>query len=789
MMFWRILGKDLKRKRGSNTILLIMVILASLFLSGGAAMMIATGSSIEHFLDESKVADYYFISHADQITDIESFLENSSLVDSFTKSEYIQPGNESIKKNGEKIDTGLLFFSFSVPSTDGTQVYDQNDKLVTSMKKGEFAMSIQKAEKLGFTIGDEIEVKIGDKTIHLKMTTLLKDSVMGSEYMSVSRFIINGDDYKSLAAQTIPGMKMIFWGVKTDNVTEFSKALSKSNLMFAVEFSRDTVASMYTMEKMSAVMYAIIAIVLIFIALTLLRFTICFTIEEDYREIGVMKAIGLKPSGIRNIYVVKYLAIAVVGSVIGLISSFPMTNYLISSLGKYMVLPTGNSDILQRMICAAAVILIILFFCHRATRKITKMSAVEAIREGSSGERFSRKGFIKLKGSSSKPTTFMAKNDILSNLRSYLSVFLALSAGICMIILPANAAATLRHGDTLQYFGFPLSDMYADVPHSLYGVNSLTYEELEKALDDIEADFTRCGFEVKASAQAQMSAKIYAGADADAGFSVSGYNPLRDEIVKLPYIKGSAPRLANEIGVSDIVLKKLGSNLGDTVTLRFGPEERKVIITGIMQSMSNGGDSIFLPYKLQAPLAYSAGVGVVTIDFVYSDNVADRIALAKAKLPVYHLKTTREYETSLMESTITTIDGMVNLFTVVAAIINLLVVFLIGSALLQKDKPSIALLKSIGFSDRSLKKWQILRIMIVSVLATLFGVGLSYVLNGYVTKLNFGMMGADSVPAHPNLRNVLVRYPTIMVCCALVSSFAATAGIKKISMSNIGNLE
>ncbi len=788
-MFWRILNKDLRRKKGSNLILLIMVILSSLFLSGGAAMIILTDSSIEYFLDKAKVSDYYFLSRQDQAEEITDFLNDSNLVDGFTKSEYVQPRNDSVTKAGEKLDTGLLFFAFSIPPKEGSLIFDQKDHVVTSMKNGELGMSIQKAEKLGFKTGDQIVVAIGDTVKVFTLSILFKDAVLGSEYMSISNLIISDADYRSIEHSANIGMKMIIWGIQTKDTREFTRELSKSNLMVAIEFSRNAVISMYTMEQISSIMYMIVAVVLMFISFTLLRFTIYFTIEEDYREIGVMKAIGLRASAIRNIYVVKYLAIAVSGSIAGLLMSFPLTSWLISGLGRYMVLPTGNTAVAQRILCAAAIVLTILFFCRRATGKITKVSAIQAIREGSSGERFSHKGLLKLKGSSAQPAGFMAGNDILSNLRSYVSVFLALSAGIGMIALPANCVSTLRHGDTVQYFGFPAADLYSNVPSSLSESGSMTYEDLSGALDEIESHFAGHGFDVKANAYMQISMKIYSGNDADTAFPVSGYIPLRDETVKLPYAKGSPPELANEIGVSDIVLNKLGLNLGDTVAVRLGTYERRVLITGIMQSMSNGGDTVFLPYKMQIPTAFSAGVTALSIDFNNRNDVSGQISLAKESLPNYKLKTMSEYEASHMNSTISAVEKIVNMLTAVAAAIIFLVVFLIGSALLQKDKPSVVLLKSIGFNNRTLRKWQILRIMTVSVLAAFFGVLLSFALNGTVTRITFGMMGADHVTSHPNYLNILVIYPFILIACSLLSSVSATAGINKISMNHIGNTE
>lgn len=49
----------------------------------------------------------------------------------------------------------------------------------------------------------------------------------------------------------------------------------------------------------------------------ILKFVITFSIREEFREIGVMKAIGIRNAKIRRLYIVKYLAMAIVGGTVG----------------------------------------------------------------------------------------------------------------------------------------------------------------------------------------------------------------------------------------------------------------------------------------------------------------------------------------------------------------------------------------------------------------------------------------------------------------------------------------
>lgn len=61
------------------------------------------------------------------------------------------------------------------------------------------------------------------------------------------------------------------------------------------------------------------------IAMLCIRFTIITSMEEDYREIGVMKAIGIHNKDIQKLYITKYIVISAGGCICGYILSLFVT--------------------------------------------------------------------------------------------------------------------------------------------------------------------------------------------------------------------------------------------------------------------------------------------------------------------------------------------------------------------------------------------------------------------------------------------------------------------------------
>ena len=109
------------------------------------------------------------------------------------------------------------------------------------------------------------------------------------------RFLMNDEDYSRVEENyEASGLveSNIFY-VNTENVQEMSKVLSDASLIY-FSGSSDTIKLSYVMDMIIAFIVLVLSVCLVIVALLILKFTITFTINEEYREIGVMKAIGIK---------------------------------------------------------------------------------------------------------------------------------------------------------------------------------------------------------------------------------------------------------------------------------------------------------------------------------------------------------------------------------------------------------------------------------------------------------------------------------------------------------------
>ena len=60
-MYWRILRKDLKRKKTMNFVLLLFILLAAMFIASGGGNMVTIFTALDDYFEMAGVPDYWFV--------------------------------------------------------------------------------------------------------------------------------------------------------------------------------------------------------------------------------------------------------------------------------------------------------------------------------------------------------------------------------------------------------------------------------------------------------------------------------------------------------------------------------------------------------------------------------------------------------------------------------------------------------------------------------------------------------------------------------------------------------
>ena len=787
-MFFDILKRDIKRKRTMNIIILLFVVLAVTFISSSVSNLSAITRSLDTYFEKAGVGNYITIERGTVGKSAAEVARTLDYVDN-VKVEDIIYNTDGINFNGKTLNDSNIIFLSSIDKQI-EKYYDENNNEITEVPEGGVYIRKSILDQNGIKIGEKITVPIGDTKVILTVKGMLKDAVFGSMMMGIPRLLISQADFdKFTADENIEPYKGAITFVNTDNISALEQKLTDcQNILFLG--SEDIMKLSYIMEMIVAGILMIVSICLIIIALVILRFTISFTLSEEFREIGIMKAIGIPNRKIRGLYLIKYLFISIVGAVMGLAAAVPFGNLLLKNTSESMLISNSGS-ILLSIICAVFVVAIIMLFCYYSTRKVKKFTPVDAIRNGSTGERYKKKGVLKMSKFHLKPVPFMAVNDILSGIRRFGIMLATFTIGILLITIVLNTITTLQSGKILSWFSLAESEVF------LYDKEELTSyiyedgrEKLEKDIEATREKLSENGMEAKVFAEVSHKFKISKGDLSTMSLTFEGVNTTTDMYNN--YLEGTPPQNKDEIAITFVIAEKIDASIGDTVTVTTPEGDREYIISAIFQSMTNLGEGIRFHQDEHFVFENLNNFGGFQIEF--NDNpsdsqIAERIEKIKELYPSYDVRTSGEYVDYLVGGIAEYLGDTKLLVVLIVLLINILVAVLMEKSFLTKERGEIAMLKAIGFKNRSIILWQVLRIAIIMVLATLIAVALSDPIGQLSSGAVFKMMGAKNIIFDVNVLESYIIYPFIILATVIFGVFLTALPIRKINSNEINNVE
>ena len=792
-MFWSILKKDLKRKKSINIILLLFIVLATTFLGSSISNVILIKGATKYYLDKARQPDLIITANnttKESDDKMNSWLKKSELVKEYEKNEVILIDNEDIrfvksKENIECKENSSLIVQ-KLPSKY-MKVFNENGEEI-NLDYGEIAIPVSEKNKNDLEIGDTVIIDLEDIKKEFKIAYFIKDATFGAKGFNSSRTIINDKEYEELSS--INNVKKAYiYGIISDDINKLQKEFRNEDISGYASIDRSSIEIGYTLEMLTSVIIIIFSICLILISFLILRFTIVFTIEDDYKEIGIMKAIGLKNFAIRKIYLVKYLIISSVAAIIGCILSFPFGEFFMRQVSNNMLIKNSTSNSYINILSAILVVIIVMLFCYKSTGKLNKISAIDTIRKGRSQEGFKRKSILKLNNQKvMKTSIYMAINDILSNLRSYIVLILTFSIGTILIILPLNVVNTLKDGKTIELLSTSYSDVYIKPDNILEIIESGDKERYKKEIKDIEDSINNNGIPIDVYGQVELSLTYYSK-DREDKINIRTYQSYNYDDNNYNFLQGTAPILENEISLTEISAKKLNVGIGDIIYLLIDDSEKPFIVTGLYQSVDAFGDGARINNKVEISYKKLSRIAGFQGNFIGDVNKENEIQKLKELYPKYEFKTAEEYASDFLGENADQMERLKNIVIIIIIIINALVTIMTMKTFVIKEKGEIAFLKSIGFRNLSIKLWQSYRIFIILVISIILGVSIASLIGNATIGKAFSLVGATQIKLTIIPEEVYFFYPLLILLITSIIAFVNPMGIRKIDIKEINNIE
>ena len=783
-MFWRILKKDLKRKKTMNIILLLFVILCSMFAAAAVNNIIAVTGGIEHYFDAADVPDIIVRMLTSEENDLEEKIGELACVKEIRSEHWLcVSSSKYFSHNGKELDNFTNAAYLLSDSEMAINYFDENNNIIESVEKGCFYANDPFLQDLIIKKGDEVELTVGNSHLTLKFMGRFKGALFDSGNTASPYLIMNSADYDYLdrdeATHIMNGKQFCVNTSDVDEIREFAK-----NYSGVYVNAREDCKGIYLYDMISAYVLMVISIMLMFTAFVMLRFTIGFTVTEEFREIGVMKAVGIGNGSIRSLYIVKYLAIAVIGTLIGYFCSVPLGDIMMKTVSKNIVLGSGGGT-LMGLVSSAAVVIIILLFCYNCTRRVNKLSPIDAVRNGQTGERFRRKSLLHLGRSKLPQAAFLPVNDVLSSPKQFSIVIVVFTLCILLMTIMSSFALTLKSEKILRFFDMPSSEAHI-LDGEILGeilVDQSVYKQIIADTEKLLADNGMPGkCTMTMSTEFETSHK---GKTAKISFYV-----MKGETNDTLYVdKGSAPQKTDEIVVTVSVLDDLGAEIGDRVTAVINDIEYGFIITGTCSSFVT---QAFLYKDFDLGHLRASNVRGVQIHFDGSpdkEQINQNIEKLKNLLKTDKVYSTPDFVNNLtgMSDTLNAIKQMMMVITVV---VTALIVILMERSFISKEKSEIALMKAVGIPDSSIVAQHTLRFVIVSVIACIVSSAVLMPISSAMMNWAGNMVGdVSDLKCDFDPLEIFVICPAILIGVTVIGSFLTALYTKTIKASDTASIE
>ncbi len=789
-MYQNILKKDLKRKRAMNIILLLFMILATMFVSSSVSNIINVTTALDSYFEMANAPDYFAVTMNKNLTvDLDETVSSASAVDRYATENtlFLMPENFIYEDKDIVIKVGT-----NLVHSDICMNYFLSDgSILETVEQGEFYMAEGKADALGVDVGDKLTIELNGVSREFVLADKIKDALFGPDQMSVTRYIISEEDFECFLSaenteENYGGTLVYIYSSNIETVLTQIKPLIDNS---ALTMDRAVMKFSYIFDMIVVGILLVVSIILIIIAFVVLRFTISFTLSEEFREIGVMKAIGIGNFKIRSLYLVKYMGLSIIGAAIGLALSFPFGKMLMS-VSSQTIIVGNQSPILVNILCAVLVMAVNYLFCYGCTGKVKKLTPIDAIRNGQTGERFRKKSLMSLGKSKFPVTPFLALNDIVSSPRRYSIITLTFFLCLALLFILSATVSTMESNSLATAFGWADCDIYLDSKILAECMLEDGHEKLEKHLEEMEQTLAENGIPAKCYQEIMFTLPVSFGENES---NICIYHGTGVAMDMYEYTAGIAPQNTDEIAITRIAADKLNANIGDTITIKTIDGDKEYIISAFFQSMNMQGSGIRL--HSDEYINYVQAQGGINTQIFFTDHpdskeIEQRMEEIQRIFPDFENVKTCAEAVADMVGVAGTLDAVKSLVVVLTIVLAALITVLMERSFIAKEQGEIALMKAVGTRNGKIYAYHTLRFLFVGIIAVIIGEIFAMPLTHLCIDPIFKMMGMElAVDYIINPVEMYLIFPVVILITTAVSAFLTSLYTRKIKSSDTANIE
>lgn len=802
-MYLRMLKRDLSDKVGLNVILFIFMIIAAILIVISSGFIYTLISGIDRTYEKCNTSDFILLidksmtDYEGQKKAITDFLRKDPNVDEIiiTERPFIRTSHLEFEGVNKKSVTGLYESECMLLPVvkEGQNIpCDLNDEPFV-LKDGCVALPQYIAAHAKAKVGDKFSITTDmGNTYEFIVQYIFKDPATAM----INKILLSDSDYKTIESE-FPYLTSFYectlkvpyanikdlsdWG--NDLYNELYRMTEDGtidgNLIQCNTAKTNTVSDESMVSLIIGIFMGLMGIVLILLVFMTIHFSLKSTIKREEKEIGAMKAIGVDSLSYKALFIVKYIAFAIVGGVIGLIAGMPISRYMVNNFIINTINPELGAFLLISLISTTAFVLIMITFSFVALRRMKNISVMDTIHGENRGERFKKLPGMRLyKSRKMSIPFFMASCDISGRIKRYIYLIVSFSLGIIVIfmllqlkrtIVNENFSKTYWHVADREVFIRPdegLRDKLIQQEGSYRNV-FLYYERF----------FNENGVPLNIQIADMQNAFMINGAEKEGiDLYFGDFEPERLTIVK----GGRTPEKTNEVAVSHFLQKTKGVQIGDTITIEYivysddgfsrETKTRDFLVTAYIETFGLNSADVFTAGLKEDIVMDSWDLFNEGID---ADGAEYDAAIEKMRelMPEAQIW---DKDQVLAFDLGDQFGGIIDLLTIVLSIILGItfsaMTLLYEQIFIEEETADIAMMKSMGMDRTTIGKWHFERILILIAIASVIGIIMAFT----VSKYALGLLGVSTLSlvsfsiADPPLLSVVIVPAALALLISLV---------------------
>lgn len=614
-------------------------------------------------------------------------------------------------------------------------------------------------------IGDDFDISFNrlglpEEKMRFTVAGFYEDTYFSTINNTTTGFLMDHEGYERLAEALGDSVRGTLVSVNAVNAEDAERIVSnyKTIMKELLPAGRIGDSSHYEVVKsartitssIGSIVIVAFSILLIAIALVVVKFRIGNSVEEEMQNIGALKAIGYTSRQIIFSFLIQFSFLALIGSLLGLLGGFlvlPLLSHMFAT--QTGILWKLAFSVPAALATVAGIQLPVLLVAFMSANRVRRLHPITALRFGVTTHSFRRNPFPLEKARGSLNLLLAAKQLAHNKIRSFLVgaiiavvTFAAVFAGVLYmnISVKEEIFLNLTMGDTVNVRLRAKAEEY-------------TAELLAevRAEENVKKSFYY--FEGTAVCEDDYEVYCYVADDFEQ-VENRGWN-----------YKGRFAKYENEVCLGGLLAKKLGKDVGDTLTLRLNDVEQEYLITGLIQGSNYLGQDLCLTgdgYRRLAEnfrytdISVYLREGTDSAAFIEemeasSDNIAlsiNREALVKSSMGIYSV----------------IIGILAKIIDLITALVVVLVLYLVIKTTLNRQKRELAIKKAIGFTTGQLALQNACSFLPVIMAGSAVGCVCGYLLINPFLSLLFARVG-------------LVKVEFLIPAAMLAGIFAAITGV------------